>query len=353
MPKKIELTSEQIQSISLHYAQGLSFEEVARAVGGMSAIVVRRYLNSAGESRPRSSSSNTKKTQFAPEIVRRYESGEAVSAIATALGLSDTCVANAIKRANIPLRTLSQQRALKPKVATVSSRIARNMRTRIWYAVKGVRHESTKKLIGCSWTELTQHLQSKFSDGMNFDNYGLWEVDHITPLASFDLSDAEQLRVACHYSNLQPLWRQDNRKKSSSTTGKTQVYVVAGQSGAGKTTLCNQLKPTVTCAWDTLRGQIVETVAATLQQNPLVLVDVPIRSRQMVKLLRSSGCVVKYVVLLESPQTVTQRLQSRGSTRLKNVDRMHAKYARYAQTADFSGNYDECLSWLRQELGLV
>ena len=51
---------------------------------------------------------------------------------------------------------------------------------------------------------------------MSWDNYGThgWHIDHIRPCASFDLSDEEQQKICFHYTNLQPLWAEDNLKKS-------------------------------------------------------------------------------------------------------------------------------------------
>jgi len=66
--------------------------------------------------------------------------------------------------------------------------------------------------------ELMAYLEALFTPGMTWDNRGLygWHIDHIKPLASFDLTDREQFLQACHYTNLQPLWWQDNLKKGSS-----------------------------------------------------------------------------------------------------------------------------------------
>ncbi len=70
-------------------------------------------------------------------------------------------------------------------------------------------------MIGCSWIDFKIYLESKFTEGMSWDNYGKWHIDHIVPLSSFDLSDPVQLEKACHYTNLQPLWAKDNLKKSN------------------------------------------------------------------------------------------------------------------------------------------
>ena len=68
---------------------------------------------------------------------------------------------------------------------------------------------------GCSASTLAAHLESKFQDGMSWDNYGEWHVDHILPMASFNLLDPIERAKANHYTNLQPLWAEENFKKGS------------------------------------------------------------------------------------------------------------------------------------------
>jgi len=43
-----------------------------------------------------------------------------------------------------------------------------------------------------------------------------WEIDHIMPVSSFDLTDPEEVKKCFHWSNLQPLKWQDNAAKKDS-----------------------------------------------------------------------------------------------------------------------------------------
>ncbi len=100
--------------------------------------------------------------------------------------------------------------------ADLCYRIKRNLRIRVWGALKGINKSTpTLELIGCDIKEFRKHIERQFVEGMSWDNYGEWEVDHIRPCASFDLTDTEEQSVCFHYSNTQPLWRTDNRAKSA------------------------------------------------------------------------------------------------------------------------------------------
>ena len=71
----------------------------------------------------------------------------------------------------------------------------------------------TFDLIGCTPQQLKEHLELRFVNGMSWDNRSKWHIDHIKPCASFDLSKIEEQQKCFHYSNLQPLWAEDNLKK--------------------------------------------------------------------------------------------------------------------------------------------
>lgn len=99
-------------------------------------------------------------------------------------------------------------------------RIKHSLRNRFKAAL---RQQKTKKsdtlfnLTGCSYEEFIQHIESQFQEGMSWDNYGKdgWHIDHIKPCASFDLTDPQQQKLCFHFTNLQPLWAEDNLKKGS------------------------------------------------------------------------------------------------------------------------------------------
>lgn len=102
-----------------------------------------------------------------------------------------------------------------------SFRISNNLRNRIWRLLK--KDQSYKKyyhleeLVGCSLDFLKKHIESMFEKNMSWDNYGNggWEIDHIIPCSYFDLSKREEQKKCFHYTNMQPLWRKDNRLKSN------------------------------------------------------------------------------------------------------------------------------------------
>ena len=90
------------------------------------------------------------------------------------------------------------------------------LRGRIRYAMASAKTKRTSTyhdLAGCTTEQLRLHIESQFAHGMNWDNKSEWHIDHIIPVSAFDLSTEEGQRAAFHYTNLQPLWAAENRKK--------------------------------------------------------------------------------------------------------------------------------------------
>jgi len=110
------------------------------------------------------------------------------------------------------------QRHKKRLETDIQYKLKCNLRIRLNTALKNnYKSGSAVRDLGCSIESFKAYLESKFQSGMTWDNYGMygWHIDHIKPLFSFDLSDRNQFLEACHYTNLQPLWAQDNLTKSN------------------------------------------------------------------------------------------------------------------------------------------
>jgi hypothetical protein len=71
----------------------------------------------------------------------------------------------------------------------------------------------TYEILGAEWEFVKEYFENLFVDGMNWDNYGEWEIDHIIPISI--ATTEEDIIKLCHYSNLQPLWKLDNRLKGN------------------------------------------------------------------------------------------------------------------------------------------
>jgi len=93
-------------------------------------------------------------------------------------------------------------------------RMSKNLRTRTYIAFKRSswnKISKTKTMLGCEYETAFNNIDNKFTKGMTWENMGEWEIDHIIPLSS--AKTKEELIKLCHYTNLQPLWKIDNRKK--------------------------------------------------------------------------------------------------------------------------------------------
>lgn len=101
----------------------------------------------------------------------------------------------------------------------VQRRLRDNLRNRLNGALRrNSKAGSAVRDLGCTISEFKFYLEGKFTDGMTWNNMGKWHIDHVIPLAFYDLSNREQFLKAVHYTNIQPLWAEHNLSKGQKIT---------------------------------------------------------------------------------------------------------------------------------------
>jgi hypothetical protein len=89
----------------------------------------------------------------------------------------------------------------------------------IWRSLKYSKNgRRWEKLVGYTADDLMARLESLFADGMIWDNYGEWHIDHIKPISSFNFESKHdpEFRECWGLQNLQPLWAKENISKGAS-----------------------------------------------------------------------------------------------------------------------------------------
>ncbi len=92
------------------------------------------------------------------------------------------------------------------------------VRARVYQAIRrggATKSGRTEEIVGCSFDFLRQHIERRFKGSMSWNNPGSFHIDHIVPLASFDLTDPAQLKVACNWQNLRPIPPKKNMSKGA------------------------------------------------------------------------------------------------------------------------------------------
>jgi phage FluMu protein Com len=109
----------------------------------------------------------------------------------------------------------------------IEVRVLSSLRSRLSKVIrnhKAVKQGHTQELLGCMAHWFVLYIESLWTPGMTWNNYGrwsnsgpnTWHIDHIRPCASFDLASAEEQRRCFHWTNLQPLWAETNMQKRCS-----------------------------------------------------------------------------------------------------------------------------------------
>ena len=96
-------------------------------------------------------------------------------------------------------------------------RLKANLRTRLYIAARnGQKAGSAVNDLGCSIKAFKLYIENQFTKGMSWDNHGKWHLDHVLPLASFDLTNRMEFLEAVNWLNYQPLWARENLSKGAS-----------------------------------------------------------------------------------------------------------------------------------------
>jgi len=101
----------------------------------------------------------------------------------------------------------------------LKKKLSNNISTLIYHSLKGNKKGyHWEKIVSYTLKDLMVHLESLFKDGMSWENYGKWHLDHIRPVSSFKFSSYEdkEFKECWALENLQPLWAKENLKKGAS-----------------------------------------------------------------------------------------------------------------------------------------
>jgi hypothetical protein len=111
-------------------------------------------------------------------------------------------------------RGVIRQRERYAKCAEYKAAVAcRNMLKRVLRKAKTTKNGGSYDMLGYDRDELVSHLESLFTEGMSWDNYGEWHIDHIIPVSWWFKNEVSDPSIINALSNLQPLWKQDNLDK--------------------------------------------------------------------------------------------------------------------------------------------
>jgi hypothetical protein len=129
------------------------------------------------------------------------------------------------QHARKPESKIKRNAYLKKYNSKPINKLLLNVRNRINTALNDFlvkKEESTICLLGCSIRKLKKHIESNFKEGMAWDNFGEWHLDHIIPCKArhplngdyiFDLTKPSHQKVCFNYQNLQPMWASENSSK--------------------------------------------------------------------------------------------------------------------------------------------
>ncbi|SIP85768.1 Hypothetical protein PACV_51 [Pacmanvirus A23] len=104
------------------------------------------------------------------------------------------------------------------KVCDPLGHLGHIVRYHTWRALKGNKENKSIDYLGCDLEYFKLHIESQFKEGMTWDNYGEWHIDHIIPL-KYGNPTKEELEERLDFTNCQPMWAAENIAKGNRWIG--------------------------------------------------------------------------------------------------------------------------------------
>lgn len=128
-----------------------------------------------------------------------------------------TCLSNWRKGHRHELNARQSLYTKKRKKNDLLFKLVVTTRSRLLSALKTLgipKKTNTIKYLGCSILFFKRYMEVQFLEGMNWNNHGkVWDIDHIIPISYEKCKDENEVSSRFHWSNCQPMWRNDNMSK--------------------------------------------------------------------------------------------------------------------------------------------
>lgn len=218
-PKNTAKGRHQVACIACLYSCGMGSKRIARLTHYTSSAVIRAMrrhgLPLLTDEQRRTIISNNSRRRKTQQALIDEENAKIRRNISIAIRKTKEVFSDELEKEN---RIANANKYVMRYKTEPQFMLKVRMRRRVRKMVKSqgtMKLGSTISLVGCSSEKLKDHIESKFSNGMGWHNYGLWHIDHIRPCSSFDLTTEAGQRECFHWSNLQPLWKLDNLRKGN------------------------------------------------------------------------------------------------------------------------------------------
>ena len=83
------------------------------------------------------------------------------------------------------------------------------VRGRVYIALKNDKEMSSTEYLGCNIETFKKHIEQQFTEGMSWENYGEWHINHKIPL-KYNKTLLEEVAQQLHYANRQPMWASES-----------------------------------------------------------------------------------------------------------------------------------------------